>query len=635
MRTNYLGMPYQHLNLAKSASLPQDTHVVHVTKEFGPASMGGLGNAVTALAVAQQLSGLLHVSVISPFYSYLRTAYGDQIHPFANVHVSVRTGYHGPAHSVTCKVFRLRWHHVSPGFQSADESGIKNSSETASITIPIYLIGPGDRYPFQDAFHATGIHDVYSAYKPLPQEWKDIWFAKAAAELLGCMSAGAACQIIEESNAGRPNSAIPVQIAHLHGATNAITLFFMHHSDQRQLPSGTRSPATVYTLHDYIDEAEYSNAFQNVARFMNETIFDAKSSTGLDPYLRGGRFFASALGIDMADYVTFVSRAIAEDLVEGRFRFHLQELILPSLLRRAARAEFFGVSNGVDFSEDSRNPFISSALISRSLSFDLRGLQSCGLADDFPMGSFVDTKYRAKQYLVTHLPHVFLPGDVERPLFLFIGRFQFNKGCELFEPLVRFLASREGGGRLVAIGTRNNYPHIHLKRLEKDLPAHFTLLDDPETSQQGLCAWVAPVMRMAADFVYVPSFKESFGLVAVEGLVFGAYVLSTGAGGQREFLRDNADDPSSNAFLFSAPRLAIESGEPGTTYTIGLRAAATSVDIEVAKKNLVYAASRALWAWEQNQLRDTSVREQMVCVLVTSTLKLSWDRKDGPLEHVR
>ena len=45
-----------------------------------------------------------------------------------------------------------------------------------------------------------------------------------------------------------------------------------------------------------------------------------------------------------------------------------------------------------------------------------------------------------------------------------------------------------------------------------------------------------PVLRAAADIVFVPSKTEAFGLVAAEGLAYGALVVTTGVGGLRDFL---------------------------------------------------------------------------------------------------
>ena len=55
---------------------------------------------------------------------------------------------------------------------------------------------------------------------------------------------------------------------------------------------------------------------------------------------------------------------------------------------------------------------------------------------------------------------------------------------------------------------------------------------EPEQIQEEY----GPVLRAAADIVFVPSKTEAFGLVAAEGLAYGALVVTTGVGGLRDFL---------------------------------------------------------------------------------------------------
>lgn len=61
---------------------------------------------------------------------------------------------------------------------------------------------------------------------------------------------------------------------------------------------------------------------------------------------------------------------------------------------------------------------------------------------------------------------------------------------------------------------------------------------------------------MAADVVIVPSRNEIFGLVALEGLLFGSAVLSTAVGGLKEFLVDRnqklsmTEDSTFNAYVY-------------------------------------------------------------------------------------
>ena len=144
--------------------------------------MGGLGVMLTALSIAQAESPFLSVSTILPFYSFLLTDYPTQISHFANLRIAVAGPKGRQPKTIGCVVSLLKWEYASAAdFLSPDR---EDDPAVVRRSIDIYLIGPGDQKPFDVAFRAKDAGDVYSAYKPLKQEWKDLWFAKATAELL-------------------------------------------------------------------------------------------------------------------------------------------------------------------------------------------------------------------------------------------------------------------------------------------------------------------------------------------------------------------------------------------------------------------------------------------------------------------
>jgi glycogen synthase len=159
-----------------------------------------------------------------------------------------------------------------------------------------------------------------------------------------------------------------VDIVHLHGATNAyVAKHLREHIDREDM--GPKPPTIVYTMHDYLDELQYTNTIQNVRKFIgNRDIDDAMSE--MQNYMHGHRMFMSSLAIDSADVVTIVSKSMAKEIVEGRLDFYLKELVMDSLLRKAQKHHFFGVSNGVDFA--TLNPFTSKKLTTRKCSFHCR-----------------------------------------------------------------------------------------------------------------------------------------------------------------------------------------------------------------------------------------------------------------------
>jgi glycogen synthase len=636
---------YQHLDFSVPISpVERPRRILHVTKEFGPATMGGLGVMLTALATAQAESPFLSIAVALPHYSYLSDRLpSSAFEPCANLSIPIADQswyrrllrHHRRTRTYRCPVTRLRWPLATGG------------GRNDSPLIDIFLLGPSDEKPFSVAFHAKNEGDIYSAYKPLKQEWKDLFFARAAAELVR--------HLANEQPVGRASTAA-IDVVHLHGATNAMVGYFL----RAESPSPSSSVAVVYTLHDSLDEVEYSNLIANVRPFLPlaETSVaqtDAEVLQPLHPYIyrSGTQLFTSALGVDLSDVTTFVSRSIASDIVGRRFRFHLEDLVMPSIAANAARGDFIGVTNALDFSDPTKNPFRSEQLIRAGVAFSETDLTpSDGAVDDKdpprdepPLTS---AKTRARRLLVAALPELFSVEDLHRPWFLFIGRYQYNKGCQFFETLVDLLASSPTSGRLVLLGARNNYPFDELSRLAVRFPSHVTLIDDRTPAVSHIQREWGAVLRMASDIAFVPSLSEAFGLVAAEALLFGMPVLSTGVGGLREFLdpipdgSDDDDSPSvprtGNSYLFDL------FPDRDTAATQGAEQDYSQSAEDVRPSEALLAPARAaLRAQAEIALRDWSRRQEAPFAsetedfcrrLVSQALSLRWDRPGGPVEEV-
>ncbi|BGO90360.1 hypothetical protein JCM10020v2_001999 [Rhodotorula toruloides] len=679
----YTLQEYRHLDHSLPISLRPATRILHVTKEFGPATMGGLGVMLTALSIAQSDSPLLSIAVALPHYSYLRDRYSaDEIRPFANLTIPITTHPSSPsrpARHIRVPVSLLRWSYTpSPDFLHTPSPADEPISDPPARTIDIYLLGPSDSRPFSAAFRAKDEGDIYSACKPLKQEWKDLYFARAAAELVAYLGAKDEATVFEDDDLPLDDNDEPtpglsakrrVDVVHLHGATNAFVAHFLREREKEERHVQrlqSRHPAIVYTLHDSLDEVEYSNLVENVVHFLppapaptrSNDLDDTRSASHplarLQPYIyrSGTQLFASALGIDLADMTTFVSRSIAADIVSGRFRFHLQDLVMPSIARRAAKGEFVGVTNGLDFTERERNPFTSPKLVERGLAFPRVPGGDLFDPSTFPSSpgdpSFVSSKRRARAFLVSHLPQHFSPTDLSQPWFVFIGRYQYNKGCQFFSTLLDELARSPQGGRLILLGARNNYPFSLLTNLARAYPSHLTLIDDRSPSTSSFQRDYGTLVRLASDFAFVPSLSEAFGLVAAEALLFGMRVVSTGVGGLGEFLvpipeqeEEEEGEGRGNSYLFDLfPRRT--SGEEEVPQTQGAEedhsrsAQDVRPDEEMllpAREELRKAVRRALSGWERDRTRSMRERERSVRRLVGSALELRWDREGGPVEE--
>ncbi|KAI9594421.1 hypothetical protein BDF19DRAFT_386329 [Syncephalis fuscata] len=559
--------------------------------------MGGLGAVLTALARQQQRDGKINVSVILPFYSLMRQMpIASDILPYANLSMAV---YPDKGYAATARAFEAT---LSPdaqpersmervSFSVATMPFWTDATNTTAVTV--YLIGPGDIYPFNRAFDAKSVLDIYASPNGLPQEWKDLYFEKAAAKLI---------EHIHNSDVTTdPNQLVMredslseqgVGIVHLHGATNAFLAHFLASRVKAgAFDSGGGRPGLVYTLHDYSDEVLYLNDAGNVDKFLN---FPSAERRQLNQYRYGNEVFMSPLGINHADMVTFVSRTLTADLVEGRLEFHMKEIAMDAILAKARDGRFIGITNGIDL--HSHNPFNSPSLSHNHLNFPSR-------FQEWPWSSapktvrILDRKQAAKDYLYRN--GILTLDDLDRPLILFIGRFQYNKGLEFFDETTEYLVSRNA--RFVMMGQKNNYAHYKVVELRDRYPDNVLLIDD-ETNQKKWGIY----LRAAADFAFVPSRTESFGLVAAEGLLFGAAVISTGVGGLREFLLLGTPSKSYNAYLFDldSPRRLV-----------------------LLKRALNDALD------DFHRLRqDPGAYELFLEGLISSSVVLGWDQKNGPVD---
>jgi D-inositol-3-phosphate glycosyltransferase len=160
----------------------------------------------------------------------------------------------------------------------------------------------------------------------------------------------------------------------------------------------------------------------------------------------------------------------------------------------------------------------------------------------------------------------------QRPALLFVGRLDPFKGPDLF---LRAAAMMAADAELVIVGGKlQGDPDLQaLRKLAHELKigqrVHFLGAHEHEE---------LPLVYSASDIVVVPSYHESFGLVAVEALSCGRPVVATRAGGLMTIIR-NAE----TGFLvprcpgFFAERLDSLLGEPAMLARMS-RAARPSVE---------------------------------------------------------
>lgn len=625
------------------ANLQKGTTIYHVTKEFGPASTGNLGVTVTALAAAQQRTGLNDVRIVMPYYSFLKNKY--EIEKVTDLVVDIRDKKHRPV-PIEFRVWKMTYVFDPPPppppsnmtvWQVID--GVNTSISVApspeppkpiplTERVPVYLIGPGNRRPFSQAFRARNALQIYTASPVgLPREWQDQFFSKAAASFLTHQ----ATAVDEESLFAPIRLAPHIDIVHLHGASTA--LIAKHLNDKRESNQlGPKPPAVVYTMHDYLHELQYTNALSNVRKFMDE-----EDEDGFQQYLRGSRMFMSSLGIDYANVVTIIGRTMASDIVEGRFEFYLKELVMESVLKKAEEQRFFGISNGIDFKQ--LNPFTDERLVKRKIQYPEYGLdlvlrqqpvKSSGRIA-WPLSTasndYVTTsKDRAKRFLVRR--SLLNEQDLKRPMALFIGQFQHDKGLAHFEEAARLFS--ENGIKFVIIGQPGDYPLEKIEALQTKYPNDVVVMSTPAEQRR----W-SIFCRSAADFVFVPTRTESFGLTAAEGLWFGSSVISTGAGGLSEYLIDrpvdatwSADEPVRDIRIVRNKTTKAPTVTSSESYNAYL--------FDVSGQGLEFAIRDAAVDYQRNSA-SKALREEYVLRMIRSSQALSWDRGQqmGPVHDYR
>ncbi len=118
------------------------------------------------------------------------------------------------------------------------------------------------------------------------------------------------------------------------------------------------------------------------------------------------------------------------------------------------------------------------------------------------------------------------------PIVLFVGRIEPLKGIDI---LLRAAAQLDGRFSLLVVGgdARDGSRKAELRGLARELGIgeRVTFLEAAPHSE-------LPLYYNAADVCVVPSYYESFGLVALEAMACGVPVVASGVGGLRETVRD-------------------------------------------------------------------------------------------------
>ena len=122
--------------------------------------------------------------------------------------------------------------------------------------------------------------------------------------------------------------------------------------------------------------------------------------------------------------------------------------------------------------------------------------------------------------------------DADEPLILFVGRIEPLKGIDV---LIQAASHLEGPFRVLVVGgdEKDERRLRDLARLARELGVEERVTFTAAVTHDDL-----PYYYNAADVCAVPSYYESFGLVALEAMACGVPVVATRVGGLKDTVRD-------------------------------------------------------------------------------------------------
>jgi len=124
--------------------------------------------------------------------------------------------------------------------------------------------------------------------------------------------------------------------------------------------------------------------------------------------------------------------------------------------------------------------------------------------------------------------------EQEKNIILHVGRIDPLKGIDRLLTAIAYLKSRTGFKLIIIGGNDHFHPELQrLKWLSRDLGVQDLVMFAGRVPQEEL-----PLYYNAADVSVVPSYHESFGLVALESLACGTPVVATKVGGLENIIEE-------------------------------------------------------------------------------------------------
>ncbi|MCM2258057.1 MAG: glycogen synthase GlgA [Vicinamibacteria bacterium] len=218
-------------------------------------------------------------------------------------------------------------------------------------------------------------------------------------------------------------------------------------------------------------------------------------------------------GIVLSDAVTTVSPTYADETCNPDAGHGLDGVL------RARRGDYTGVLNGID--DEVWNPASDPHLVAHYTADDRVGKRDCKRALLEEMG----------------LPERLL----DRPLLAFIGRLVPQKGCELFQPVLRDVLQHDVGA--VFLGSGANLYEDALHDLRAEYPGQFR-------ARIGFDDALAHRIEAGADVFLMPSRYEPCGLNQMYSMAYGTVPVVHATGGLADTVRELPGPDLGTGFVF-------------------------------------------------------------------------------------
>ena len=445
----------------------QQLFVIHVSKESTPVvPFGGVGQIVGEIARGQ--TDYFTTVVILPRYGFI-----------ANTQTLLKLEFRIQGKNVKGTV-----HYLKRG------------------NVVFLFIGPPSH--ISKLWQSTHIEDAYAQPRVLLRKIKayttDLYFSFVAAQLVSYMSA-----------AHQSFSRESCFVAHVHGGSNAPTLWFL-----RRLSPDI---STIYTVHDYNREPFITYPVEIIRMYADQVSIDRRKVHICDaddprlsrPVLLNHRSRLNAADFAWcADFVTTVSGGMVKELKNSN-KFYAE-----LLNRLSNQGRVVTIHN-----------WLSTSLLVRA-----RGAVSAEQPLNDKLKARLKLFAEFKQFLVGT---TYQRTTSNQCVVLWIGRFEINKGIMLLPALHE--VSCNMGCAFVIFGhwTNNGSQKLYTRVIDEieRQNLHCTTFSFKDRLSQELSE---QTVRSAADFVVIPSYSEAYGFVAAEALAYASVPIVSSVGGLAEII---------------------------------------------------------------------------------------------------